>query len=162
MDEVVESYPLPVPIELPRPNRTHLLKRAWRTVWVGARHMGPLVWRKLLRQAVPENAMARPLRLTFEELGATYVKFGQLIGSAPGVFGEAVSDEFRSCLDTGPPVPFDKVKATVEADLGRALDDVFQEFEARPVAAASIAVVHKAVLKDDRTVAVKILRPGIE
>ena len=59
----------------------------------------------------PSDAYARPLRRTFEELGATFMKFGQLIGSSPGVFGESVAQEFRSCLDTGPSVPFERGEA---------------------------------------------------
>ncbi|MGH9075293.1 MAG: ABC1 kinase family protein, partial [Acidimicrobiales bacterium] len=113
-------------------------------------------------RAVPPGAWARPLRLTFEELGATFVKFGQLVGSSPGVFGEVVADELRTCLDTGPPVPVEQVRAAIEADLGMALADAFASFGAEPIGRASIAVVHRATLADGRPVAVKVLRPGIE
>lgn len=154
--------PLPVPIDLPVPDRTQLRRRAIQTIRVAGRNIGPLIVRKVLRKELPEFALARPLRLTFEELGATYVKFGQLLGSSPGVFGTEVSDEFRTCLDTGPAVTFWKVRKSVERDLGRPIEEVFSEFDREPIAAASIAVVHHAVLRDGREVAVKVLRPGVE
>ena len=106
--------------------------------------------------------MARPVRRAFDELGATFIKFGQLIGSAGTLFGDDVAAEFRACLDQGPPVPFPVVKRTIESDLGRPLEDVFVRFDERPLAAASIAVVHRATLTDGREVAVKLLRPNIE
>lgn len=162
MSAVVESYPVPVPIDLPRPDGSRLRRRAFRTLAVVGRRFGPTIGRKVLRRPDRPGARARALRLTFEDLGATYVKFGQLIGSAPGVFGEAVSNEFRSCLDTGPAVSFERVRAIVEADLDCSIEDAFATFGAAPVAAASIAVVHKATLRDGRVVAVKVLRPEIE
>ncbi|MCL4422584.1 MAG: AarF/UbiB family protein [Actinobacteria bacterium] len=106
--------------------------------------------------------MARPLRLIFQDLGATFMKFGQLIASSPGMFGDAMANEFRSCLDTGPVVDFDQVRDQVERNLGMPLVDAFESFERHPIGCASIAVVHRARLKDGREVAVKVLRPGID
>ena len=102
------------------------------------------------------------LREVFDDLGGTFTKFGQLIGSAPSLFGEEVAAVFRGCLDAGPPVPFRSVRVVVETELGRPLEQAFATFEETPLAAASIAVVHRAVLHDGTPVAVKILRPGIE
>ena len=90
------------------------------------------------------------------------MKFGQIIASSPGMFGDEVADEFRACLDTGPPVPFPDVRQRVEEDLGLSLKDAFAEFDPRPIGTASIAVVHRARLLDGRVVAVKVLRPDIE
>src|SRR6202034_4864410 len=95
-------------------------------------------------------------------LGGTFMKFGQIIASSPGMFGDDVADEFRACLDTGPPVPFPDVRQRVEEDLGMSLRDAFAEFDTEPIGTASIAVVHRARLHDGRVVAVKVLRPGIE
>jgi len=148
-------YLPPVRIHMPVPDAATKARRAARTAEVFARHLGPALVRRR-KQDVP-----RGLRRAFESLGATYVKFGQLVGSSPGAFGQATSDEFRSCLDRGPAVSFPAVRAIVEEELGRPLREVFSWFDPEPLATASIAVVHKATLVDGDDVAVKILRPGI-
>ena len=107
-------------------------------------------------------AFGRPLRESFERVGGTFVKFGQIIASSPGLFGDELANEFRSCLDTGPVVPLDQVREVVEVELGRKLEEVFSEFDETPIGRASIAVVHRATLLDGTKVAVKVLRPGIE
>jgi ubiquinone biosynthesis protein len=140
----------------------HLRRRALQIARVATKHFGPLLRTGVREKGLPDNAVAEPLRKTIEELGATFMKFGQLIGSAPGVFGEEMAAEFRSCLDTGAPVTLDRVYYEIECDLGVAVDDVFAEFEPEPIGRASIAVVHRARLHDGRVVAVKILRPAIE
>jgi predicted unusual protein kinase regulating ubiquinone biosynthesis (AarF/ABC1/UbiB family) len=153
------------PRRLPRPTRVERLQRGTQIVGSVARHFAPLVVRQLRevrRGALPATSVAHPLRLTFEDLGGTFIKFGQIMASSPGMFGEEVSDEFRSCLDTGPLLSFTEVRARVEDDLGLTLEEAFAEFEREPVGRASIAVVHRARLHDGRQVAVKVLRPGIE
>jgi len=155
-------FPRPIPLALPRPGVRQLRRRAVKTFRVTARNFRRLAARRLLRRPIAEHAFAHPLRLTFEELGATYIKFGQLIASSPGIFGDEVSNEFRSCLDTGPAVPFEEVRAIVEETIGRPLGEVFAAFEETPIGRASIAVVHRATLRDGRIAAVKVLRPGIE
>jgi predicted unusual protein kinase regulating ubiquinone biosynthesis (AarF/ABC1/UbiB family) len=107
-------------------------------------------------------APARAVRRAFEELGATYVKFGQFVGSAPDIVGDQAAHEFRSCLDSGPAVPFAAIRSIVETELGRPLHEAFASFERTPMAAASIAVVHRATLHDGRLVVVKVLRPGMD
>jgi predicted unusual protein kinase regulating ubiquinone biosynthesis (AarF/ABC1/UbiB family) len=129
-----------------------------------ARRFAPVALRQMrqIRQgALGADAFVRPLRLTFEDLGGTFMKFGQLIASSPGVFGEAVADEFRTCLDTGPIVGFKQIRDRIEADLGMSLEDAYASFDPEPVGRASIAVVHRAELHDGRVVGVKILRPLI-
>ena len=99
---------------------------------VVAIHFAPTALRQLrtIRQgALPAAQLARPLRKSFQDLGGTFMKFGQIIASSPGMFGDDVADEFRACLDTGPPVPFPDVRQRVEEDLGLPLRDAFAEFE---------------------------------
>jgi len=153
------------PRRLPEPTRRELLRRGRTIASVMAVHYTPTAIRQLrtLRQGpLPAAQLARPLRKSFHDLGGTFMKFGQIIASSPGMFGEDVADEFRACLDTGPPVPYPEVRQRVEEDLGLALRDVFADFEPEPIGTASIAVVHRARLLDGRVVAVKVLRPEIE
>ena len=162
---LTEDVPEIYPRRLPNPSRKELLRRSATIGKVVAVHFAPLAVRQLrtIRQgALPATDLARPLRKSFQDLGGTFMKFGQIIASSPGMFGDEVADEFRACLDTGPPVPFTEVRQRVEEDLGRSLRHVFAEFEPDPIGTASIAVVHRARLHDGRVVAVKVLRPDIE
>ena len=162
LDEQFETVPRVFPRELPRTSRREVARRARQISLVATKHFAPLALRTALTRHLVPDAYAKPLRKTFEELGATFMKFGQLIGSSPGMFGDHAAAEFRSCLDTGSPVPFDEVRRAVEADLGMPLDEAFWSFSETPIGRASISVVHKATTRDGRRVAVKVLRPGIE
>src|ERR1700728_2001870 len=153
------------PRRLPEPGPMALARRGAQIAQVATRHFLPVIVRHLRerpRHGLDPSAFARPLRLTFEDLGGTFVKFGQIMASSPGMFGEDVAQEFRSCLDTGPPTPFADVRNRVEEDLGMSMAEAFADFEEVPFGRASIAVVHRATLHDGRRVAVKIIRPGIE
>ncbi len=162
---LTEDVPRIYPRRLPDPTHRELLRRSRTIAKVVAIHFTPTAFRQLrtIRQGpLPAAQLARPLRKSFQDLGGTFMKFGQIIASSPGMFGDDVADEFRACLDTGPPVPFPDVRQRVEEDLGRPLSEAFAEFETDPIGTASIAVVHRARLLDGRTVAVKVLRPDIE
>ena len=105
--------------------------------------------------------LSRRLRKAFERLGPTYIKLGQIISSGECIFPEELVQEFRLLRDRVPPEPFDLVRSIVEADLGRPLEEIFEEFSPQPVAAASIAQVHAARLRDGTEVVVKVQRPTV-
>lgn len=104
------------------------------------------------------------LRLASEALGSTYIKLAQIISSGEGVFPDELVAEFRKCRDQVPAEPFSVVKQIVEEDLGRNMHEVFYSFDKEPLAAASIAQVHRAEIKIDgepTEVVVKVQRPRI-
>ena len=103
-----------------------------------------------------------PLTRALTALGPAYIKFGQLMSTRPDVVGDALALELQVLQDKLPPFPVEAAIRTVEEELEHPLEMLFSEFS-EPVAAASIAQVHKARLAEDgREVAVKVLRPGIE
>ena len=103
----------------------------------------------------------REVPQTFADLGPTYVKFGQIIASSPGAFGEQMSREFRSLLDSVPPADTAAVHKLFKQELGADPAELFARFEEQPFASASIAQVHYATLHTGEDVVVKIQRPGI-
>lgn len=102
------------------------------------------------------------VRETFEELGLTFLKFGQVLAMRRDLLPDAYIDELELLHDQLPAMPFEAVRAMVEDELGAPLTKVFASFEETPIAAATIAQVHEATLQDGRHVAVKVQRPGLE
>jgi ubiquinone biosynthesis protein len=100
------------------------------------------------------------LREMLDELGPTFVKFGQLLSTRPDVLPPDIIAELRGLQDDVRPFPFAQVEQVVEEDLGLTLDKLFLDFDERPIAAASIGQVHRATLPNGRLVAVKVQRPG--
>ncbi len=120
--------------------------------------------KRLRKKAVEEAELSLPerIRLVFEELGPTFIKLGQLLSTRPDILPEEYIEEFRKFQDKVPPFPFEQALQQIEKELKRSVSELFQSIEEEPVAAASIAQVHRAVLLDGREVVVKVQRPGIE
>ena len=128
----------------------------WQLTRTGARVLATLPgrgrWQDKVIKQIPK---------TFADLGPTYVKFGQIIASSPGAFGEGLSREFRGLLDSVPPADTGEVHKLLRQELGGDPADLFATFEEEPFASASIAQVHFATLHSGEDVVVKIQRPGI-
>lgn len=112
--------------------------------------------------APPAGSDAQRLREAFEELGPTFVKFGQMMSTRTDIFSPELTDELRNLHSCAAPFPGDIARGIVEAETGRRIDEMFTTFEAEAMAAASMAQVHRATLPDGTAVVVKVQRPGIE
>ncbi|KAL0004639.1 hypothetical protein SO802_012200 [Lithocarpus litseifolius] len=110
------------------------------------------------------------LRRVFERMGATYIKLGQFIASAPTLFPPEYVQEFQSCFDRTPAVPFEDIQKILREELGRPIDSVYEYVDPTPLASASITQfmlyyvqVHGARLRGSQDdVVIKVLKPGIE
>ncbi|WP_417517112.1 2-polyprenylphenol 6-hydroxylase [Minwuia sp.] len=104
------------------------------------------------------------LASAFEELGPSFIKLGQALSVRADLLGEDIAADLGRLRDRLPPFSFAEAKASIEHELGHPLSDLFEDFDEKPVAAASIAQVHFATVRDGddlREVAVKVIRPGI-
>lgn len=104
----------------------------------------------------------RLVRQTFERLGATYIKLGQLIASSPSMFPEAWVTEFQQCLDRTPPLPWRTIHRALREELGDRLESAFLWIDPEPLASASIAQVHAACLRSGEDVVLKVRKPGVQ
>ncbi len=106
--------------------------------------------------------VGKRIRICFEELGPTFIKFGQLLSSRDDLFPNGFIDEMKLLRDKVKGVPFSDSKKLIENSLGRPIEDIFLEVNPHPIGTASIGVVYKAKLLDGSEVVVKVRRPGIE
>lgn len=131
-----------------------------------ARRNGLLPWRKLdfttdLATADLRAEQAEGLRRALEQAGGAFVKLGQVLSTRSDLLPHEYVTALSHLQRDVAPAPWADVRAMLETEFGAPLDEVFLDFDSEPVAAASIGQVHRATLPSGRTVAVKILRPGI-
>ncbi|MEO8206112.1 MAG: AarF/ABC1/UbiB kinase family protein [Chthoniobacterales bacterium] len=117
----------------------------------------PIRKSEILNKPLPER-----FRLSLEELGPTFVKFGQILSSRRDLITDEYFEQLSRLQDEVPPFPSKDARKIIEHELNKPLDEIFAVFEDEPIGAASMAQVHKALLKDGTTVAVKVQRPDIE
>ncbi len=123
-----------------------------------------LPWHKRLKPSLPISKRQRQaiqLRRTFERLGPTFVKFGQLLSIRPDLVPSEYCEEFEKLQDHVPSFSYAQAKKIVEEDLQKPLHKVFLSFDKKPLASASVSQVHRAVLKSGKKVVVKVQRPNL-
>ena len=153
------------------------LVRALRILWVFSRYRLDTL---LPRQSMPlllrvfifcsplrwlSSAQAnegRRLRLALEHLGPVFIKFGQILSTRRDLLPAEMADELAFLQERVAPFPGTDAQAIVEAQLGQSVTELFARFDLEPLASASIAQVHSALLFDGQEVVVKVIRPGIE
>jgi ubiquinone biosynthesis protein len=132
--------------------KTHLL-RPVRFLF----YLSPATW----FQRTSGGGRGERLRLALEELGPIFMKLGQVLSTRRDLLPPDIADELAKLQDRVPPFSNEEARAILEAAYERPLGEVFASFDAEPLAAATIAQVHTASLKDGREVVVKVVRPGI-
>lgn len=171
----------PPPAPAPRPQAVPHWRRLREIGRIFARHgLGALAaqlglvryrpWHDYLREAprlwggapMPERAWPEAVREALVDLGPAFVKAGQILSVRVDLVPAELAEALRSLQSDVPPEPFEAIRQKVESELACPLEVAFRHFEARPIAAASIAQVHAAWLPDGTRVAVKVKRPGID
>jgi predicted unusual protein kinase regulating ubiquinone biosynthesis (AarF/ABC1/UbiB family) len=153
-------------LALPVPRRiwaVSLISTKYLWLWlldvIGLRRL----WFSITGKGAKYQKLTRPmlLRMFCEDLGPTFIKFGQIIASSAGMFPDAYVKEFQKVLDRVKPFPFEDVKRTLEEELGAEKAAHLVDIEPKQLASASIAQVHTARLRDGTPVVIKVQRPGI-
>ena len=118
-------------------------------------------WMRQERPALEYTRYER-VRMVAEELGPTFVKLAQVLSNRPDMLPEALIKELEKLQDSVPPFKFSVVREIIKSELGGEIEDIFAEFEERPLASASIGQVHRARLKSGQRVVVKVQRPEVK
>ena len=153
-------------VSLPVPRRIWALTLySWK--YFGLWMVDRLRLRKLAMVIAGRGAAYRPLtrpmllRMWCEDMGPTFIKFGQIIASSAGMFPDPYVKEFQKVLDRVKPFPFSEVRRTLDEELGAEKSAHLVDIDPKPLASASIAQVHTAKLRDGTLVVIKVQRPGI-
>ena len=123
--------------------------------------------REFIGVPVPDEATRRlptkvRVRLMLEKLGPTFIKLGQILSTRPDLIPPDMAEEFKRLQDDVGKISFEQIRKRLEEEYGEHLDEFFESIEEQPLAAASMAQTHRAVLKGGSKVVIKVLRPGIE
>jgi ubiquinone biosynthesis protein len=127
--------------------------------WNSLRNFLKLPSRK--EPSTPSEDLAMHFRLALEELGPTFIKFGQILSTRPDLLPPSYITELSKLQDNVPPTPWSLIREVLTRELGREPEQVFLTIDPQPLAAASLAQVHAAILPDGQEVVVKVQRPGI-
>ena len=111
---------------------------------------------------LPENAAGERLVSALEELGPTYIKLGQFLSMRPDIFSPPFINALNRLHERVKPISIAEVETVIQEELGKPPKEIFREFSAAPLAAASLAQVHSAILPTGEEVAIKVQRPGIK
>lgn len=114
------------------------------------------------RQDILRRSQAERFRLMLEELGPAFIKLGQILSTRSDILGEKYVTELEKLQDDVPPAPFPEIQRQIEYELNAPLEQIYREFEREPLAAASVAQVHRARLPGGEEVVVKVQRPKVE
>ncbi|PRZ33911.1 ubiquinone biosynthesis protein [Antricoccus suffuscus] len=164
---IVPAGSLPGPLELWHGWRSRIARarRYCQVVRIAARHGLRRFFRGYRHRGLDSRTsrqdLARSLRRALDDGGITFVKLGQQLSTRRDLLPSEFIQELSSLQDAAAPIPWEAVKAVIEEDLGRSLDEAFADIDPSPIAAASVAQVHAASLLSGEKVVIKVRRPGV-